>query len=594
MTPKRPWLISTLPLAALLVATGFAAPAAAQGDTSCLTCHADADMVGEELAQIAENMQNDVHGGVGLSCHDCHGGNPDPGLADDMFAAMDESFAANPYVGAPERTAVPEFCGRCHSNPTYMKRFKPDARVDQEEEYWTSYHGQALKEGDTKVATCIDCHGVHGILGPEDTRSPVYATHVAETCGRCHSDPEHMAGYTLDDGTPLPVDQEARWQRSVHAHALLERQDLFAPTCNDCHGNHGATPPGLDAVSFVCGQCHGREASLFRRSKKQVGFIIHNQERLPMMGEAGCGECHEPLEPQSDLTTLNHFSECSTCHGNHAVVRPTVGLLAPLPETPCALCHEGPRALEEDQPEPAKAARHYAETRDGLLEQLRTEGLAGEDLFDRLVDEARRLPTHTVENALDDTGRPVLRPEFGRLFEKFRIGKTHFTYTNPLTGDEVKERVRRCTDCHGDELTFAGSPHALDTARTFLNKMQELTVMTARAERTTLAAKRGGMEMREALLDLDKAVDSQIELEVLIHTFSTDEGSAFVEKQAEGVEHATSALATARGALGELRDRHRGLAIWLVLIALVLVALGFKIRDLSIEGSKRRPTAPKG
>jgi hypothetical protein len=243
--------------------------------TSCELCHTNPAWFSEQArSALAERFANDVHAGVGLSCHDCHGGNPDPALAEDV-AAMDPEHPGNPYRGVPKRREVPAFCGRCHSDPVFMKRFKPDARVDQEREYETSHHGRALAEGDENVATCIDCHSAHGILGIEDVRSPVYPTHVAETCGRCHADPERMAGYRRADGRPLPVDQVAGWHASVHG-AALERGDLSAPTCNDCHGNHGAAPPGLDSLAFVCGQCHGREADLFRASAKHEGFQQHN------------------------------------------------------------------------------------------------------------------------------------------------------------------------------------------------------------------------------------------------------------------------------------------------------------------------------
>jgi hypothetical protein len=576
-----------LPLFLLSLGLLLAAPPAAAQDaaapgaaTSCLSCHGNEDLIGDpEMVQIVEDFQKDTHGDVGLSCHDCHGGNPDPALAEDMLAAMDPDYAANPYRGAPTRTEVPDFCGRCHSDPTFMKRYRPDARVDQEREYWTSHHGKALEAGDTKVATCIDCHGVHGITGPEDPDSPVYPTRVAETCGRCHADPEHMAGYTLPDGRPLPVDQLSRWKRSVHAAAMIQREDLSAPTCNDCHGNHGATPPGLDSVAFVCGQCHGREASLFRASSKREGFEEHNEM---LGGEGSCSDCHAEPEPQAALTTLHAFSECATCHGNHAVVRPTVALLAPLPETPCALCHEGPEALTEaGLEEPRKVQHSYEQQRDALLQAARAEGLEGEDLFNRLVDEIRTLPQHTLEgSAAAGDGEPKLRPELSRLFEKFRIGKTYFTYPDPVTGEPVRQKVVRCTDCHGDEPQLAESPRGLETAREFLGEMQQLTVLTARAERTSLRARRGGVEVRDALLDLDKAVDAQIELEVLIHTFSSAEGGKFQKKHQEGMEHARTAMEKGREALHELSFRRRGLAVSLIIIVLVLIGLALKIRSL--------------
>ncbi len=306
--------------------------------TACVTCHSNPDVFDEATIAIVRAMQKDVHAAAGLSCQDCHGGNPDPKLADDPDAAMSKQ-APTPFRGAPSRAEIPDFCGRCHSDPVFMKRYHPDPRVDQEREYWTSRHGAALRQGDTKVATCVDCHGAHGILAPGDNASPVYPTHVAETCAKCHADPKHMAGYELDDGSPLPTDQYESWRRSVHAAAMFDKGDLSAPTCNDCHGNHGATPPGLGSLSFVCGQCHGREAELFRQSAKSRDFEAHN-ELLADAGPEACASCHSAPEPPATLEGVRSFTECTTCHGNHAVVAPRVTMLSLLPDVPCALCHE--------------------------------------------------------------------------------------------------------------------------------------------------------------------------------------------------------------------------------------------------------------
>jgi hypothetical protein len=328
--------IAAASTAVLVCAVSGAAPE--PQPTACVACHSNADFFDEEGRAIVTQYENDVHAAAGLSCHDCHGGNPAPELAEDL-ESMDESHAPNPYRGAPERTQIPEFCGRCHSNIEYMRRFDPRARVDQEQEYRTSQHGQALRRGNERVATCVDCHHAHGVQGPEEPSSPIHPKQVAETCRGCHADAEVMEGARLPDGRPLPVDQYARWRQSVHAASLLEREDLSAPTCNDCHGNHGAAPPGLHSISFVCGQCHGREAEIFRESAKWGGFETHN-ELLTAAGEEGCASCHEAEPQQSAMFTTREFTECSTCHGNHAVMRPTVAMLSPLPETPCAFCHE--------------------------------------------------------------------------------------------------------------------------------------------------------------------------------------------------------------------------------------------------------------
>jgi hypothetical protein len=66
-----------------------------------------------------------------------------------------------------------------------------------------------------------------------------------------------------------------------------------------------------------------------------------------------------------------------------------------------------------------------------------------------------------------------------------------------------------------------------------------------------------------------------------VHGFRTDAGSAFASTQAEGLAQAHAAITTASDALKELAARRRGLAVALVLIALVLVGLRAKIRGLA-------------
>jgi cbb3-type cytochrome oxidase cytochrome c subunit len=527
----------------LLIAIACAAAVSVNAaPTSCVSCHAD----GPE----AKGYAQDVHREVGLGCHDCHGGNPDPRLADDPVAAMEG-------VTVPKRTEIPSFCGRCHSSAEFMKRFNPAARVDQETEYWTSHHGRRLREGDANVATCVDCHSVHGIRRRTNPDSPVHSTRVAETCSRCHSNPQRMASYEI------PTDQYARWRVSVHAKAMFDKGDLTAPTCNDCHGNHGATPPGIASVSFVCGQCHAREAELFRASRKHEMWAAHNE----MMAGQTCAACHDGRRAELPMT---QFTECVSCHENHGVVRPTVAMLGVLPDTPCAFCHEGVGPLSARVAEPEKKAQNYAQWRGNLLKEAAHKKLEGDARFDWLVDRALQLPTHLVPPR--EGVAPKLRPEFARLFEKFRIGRTHYTYRDVATGRDVSVAVRRCDDCHE---TAEAAGHV--NAKAYLDATRSLTSMIARSERILLAAQRGGVEVRSVRPELDAAVDTQIELETLVHTFAVPLVEA---KQKEGLKHAEAALLAGQGSLEELSYRRRGLLIALGIIVLVLGGLALKIRML--------------
>jgi len=239
-----------------------------------------------------------VHDARGLSCVDCHQGDASQ---DDMLAAMDRRKG---FVGKPKPAEIPGLCARCHSNATFMKTFNPQIRVDQAQEYATSVHGKLLKEGDQKVATCVSCHGNHGVRAISDPLSKVYALNVAETCGSCHGNADYMKSYGI------PHDQHDKYKTSVHARALYEKQDLSAPTCNDCHGNHGAAPPGLTSVANVCGQCHVRQAGLFQSNPHKTVFS------LMQVGE--CVQCHSNhgiVPPSDEMLGVGEKSACIQCHG---------------------------------------------------------------------------------------------------------------------------------------------------------------------------------------------------------------------------------------------------------------------------------------
>ena len=275
------------------------APGAAQVPNSCIECHSG--LAEERLSKPAQLFDHDIHKARGLSCVDCHGGDA---TQSDKKAAKDPSRG---YIGKPTPMQIPAFCGKCHSDAALMKKFNPSLRVDQVQEYSTSVHGTRLRGGDMKVATCVSCHGIHGIRQLGDPQSTVFALNVAETCAQCHSSAEHMQGYNI------PSDQFAKYKNSVHAKALYEKHDLSAPTCNDCHGNHGAVPPGLASVANVCGQCHGRQAELFQKSPHKEPF-----DRLQTGECLKCHSNHEILAPTDEMAGVGQGSVCTSCHTNDA------------------------------------------------------------------------------------------------------------------------------------------------------------------------------------------------------------------------------------------------------------------------------------
>jgi hypothetical protein len=292
--------------AAVALAALVCMAAGARGDDakvtdSCVACHT---ALGQPYDAPVLAMRNDIHAEKGLSCVHCHGG--DATVMDETSMSPEKGFR-----GKLSARDIPELCGHCHGDEAYMRNFNPAVPTDQLSQYWTSVHGQRLRKGDENVATCVSCHGAHGILPSDRADSPVFAPNVPKTCGRCHSDAAHMAPYGI------PTDQQADYLRSVHAEMLLVRRDFSAPACNDCHGNHGAYPPGVASIAGVCGQCHANNAALFLQSPHKRAF---DEMDLP---------------------------ECTVCHGNHAIQRASDDMLGGASGAVCPTCHApGTRALD--------------------------------------------------------------------------------------------------------------------------------------------------------------------------------------------------------------------------------------------------------
>ena len=203
-----------------------------------------------------------------------------------------------------------------------MRQYNPSLRTDQLSQYKTSVHGKLFAKGDTKVAVCIDCHGVHDLRPPSDTRSKVHPLNIAQTCARCHADESYMKGYSI------PTDQFVQYNTSVHHDALVVRGDLSAPTCTTCHGNHGAAPPGVDTVQNVCSKCHAFQDQMFEKSTHKIAF---QSAGLP---------------------------GCVVCHGNHGINHATDAKLGTGPEAVCMRCHKPGDICDQQRAEILRGLTH--------------------------------------------------------------------------------------------------------------------------------------------------------------------------------------------------------------------------------------------
>ncbi|MCU0232999.1 MAG: cytochrome c3 family protein [Thermoanaerobaculales bacterium] len=256
------WLgAAALAVAALVVA----APAAAQSNADCLSCHEDPELVGQRGGrQIAVHVdakafESSVHGA--FACIDCH-------------AELDG--AELPHAEELE----PVDCASCHD--------------DMAAELAAGPHGKWARDPASPAAACTSCHGTHDVLKSVDPASPLRPAAVDDLCSRCHPQvPKEIA-------------------RSSHARRVDGRP---AANCVDCHQGHAVIAPVEPLAQLeACGRCHGDVAAQNRASLHGLA-AVRGDPAAP-----NCVICHDhhAILPHTDPSSRTHVVNvpllCGRCH----------------------------------------------------------------------------------------------------------------------------------------------------------------------------------------------------------------------------------------------------------------------------------------
>jgi cytochrome b subunit of formate dehydrogenase len=265
----------------------------------CASCHSDE--VKGFLASVHATAAKNGDGQV-PSCLACHG------PVHKILAAQD---AASPVA----KKNLPDTCGSCHSNPSFLARHQiPFARPV--EAYKLSVHGRAVVAGNQGAATCSDCHGSHEIYAARDSRSKINHWNVPATCGTCH------------------IEIEKTYLASVHGQAVAAGA-RDAPVCTDCHGEHNILAPS-EAQSLVnptrvssatCGRCHADERldARYNLPADRVSTFADSfhglASRAGSQTVANCASCHgvhNIFASTDSRSTVNPANLAHTCGGCHA------------------------------------------------------------------------------------------------------------------------------------------------------------------------------------------------------------------------------------------------------------------------------------
>ncbi len=146
------------------MALAMALPGSA-GQDGCVACHGNPELFVKErlLHRYYQDWIKSPHAAAGLSCADCHGGDP---TATEATAAHGEALRLINPASPLYYKNQPATCGTCHA--------------DKLEQFKTSKHYQALM-ADLVAPTCTTCHQAMN-------RRPYYREILVYGCKTCHNE----------------------------------------------------------------------------------------------------------------------------------------------------------------------------------------------------------------------------------------------------------------------------------------------------------------------------------------------------------------------------------------------------------------------
>jgi hypothetical protein len=342
-----------IPLSALALGLMFIAPLLRASDDDCLACHSDRQLKsaqGRALFVDQERFKTSIHGQAGIGCVDCHADlmkvkdfphaeKLKPVACVSCHGAEETEIRASIH-GQPQEGPNPiiVFCKDCHGThdirgkddsessvyslnlpdtceSCHLQRVRTQRGSELIRQYNLSVHFRALeKSGLSLSATCVTCHGGHGVRAVKDGESRVSRKNIIRTCGRCH------------------VGIEKTYLDGVHGKDYI-KGSADVPVCIDCHSEHDIVSPETlgsrvygTKVSAVCSRCHDDE-----RLARQYGFLTSRLKSYSAsyhgtaskFGEirvANCASCHGfhdirvSSDPKSSINPANMSKTCGKCH----------------------------------------------------------------------------------------------------------------------------------------------------------------------------------------------------------------------------------------------------------------------------------------
>lgn len=322
----------------------------------CGTCHKEGSKVqlsrNIHQTHIIENYSQSIHGEglfkkgltVTATCISCH-------TSHKILPHDDKNSSIS-------RNNIAKTCSNCHTKI--------------EEVHKKIVNGELWEKEPHKLPACVDCHQPHKI------RKEKYSLGLSNNeCLNCHTDANKFNSEVKDkmffntsefgisvhknlqcvechvQATPVKIGRACAtinndvncgschenvsidYLKSTHG-KLHSNNDIDAPTCKTCHGNHlilSKSHPESKifplSVPDLCSKCHESNAVAAKRLKNVSGnFVDHYSSSIHgkkladqgMTVTATCSDCHEAHfivgknNPTSSIHKNNVTSTCGKCH----------------------------------------------------------------------------------------------------------------------------------------------------------------------------------------------------------------------------------------------------------------------------------------
>ncbi len=301
--------VSTISL--LFIGLALVSPPQAKAEPSnldnakCITCHDGSRGILQVSAKEGEKRalstvdaikyDKSIHGD--MQCVDCH--------------KEIKDSVANHKIDA---TVAKPNCVTCHEAlwATVQKDKLTEEKsrlglvVQNIEAYKKSFHATPDKDNPSHPkAYCEDCHSSHEFRVPPkgSAKRSEWHKEIPKVCGeKCHED------------------QFKKYVKSVHGEELLDKGNIKAAVCTDCHTVHSVANTSSDAFKLAnvnaCGGCHAENF-------KSYTDTYHGQvNRLGYTYTARCPDCHGSHDiravddPKSKVSPQNRMKTCQKCHSD--------------------------------------------------------------------------------------------------------------------------------------------------------------------------------------------------------------------------------------------------------------------------------------